>query len=350
MSNMGKVDDPEIIIMSSADADNIDASEWQALEQNSLYHNPFYHRWNLLPALHHLTQSNDIYVVVLKKNNKLIGLFPVVLSHFYNASKYLSMWSHDHCYLTDPLLLNDMDFLKIINRICKEFGARWFEFESHTPNLIPKKSRVYSSQFSRAAITNNTNISKYMDTCDGKTRRENRRILKRINSDYKIRYVERQNVIPGISQYSDLEHRGWKGREGGSILSNEQVKNYYFEMAHNQCAADHVVFHELWANDKLIAISIRFKSGDCWFDVKTCYDENFKKYYPGKILELKNILSLTGQSFSVIDSCTSSGNELINKLWPEQITFQFSRVFLSNPASQFWRFIYLIKVLIHNKS
>jgi len=345
MAKSGLSESFNIDILSPSEADKIDASEWNSLGVSSLYPNPFYQRWCLLPALHNLVNQDRVYVITIRQNAELIGLFPVTILNYKKSTKYLSMWNHDHCLLNDPLLSRKVNFRKIINKIGRMLNVSWVQLPMHNPQLMNKGFGLYKHYFYRAAITDKSKIQNHLESMKGKDRREIRRVQNKINSDFDIKHIEHENIEAGMSRYSELEYKGWKGRKKGSILSNDNVKNYYFEMASNPDSDSHIVFHELWADKHLVAISIRFKQNNSYYDIKTCYDEDYKNYCPGKILELKNLSLLESESFDIVDSCTSPENALINKLWHGRIKLQTSHVFFGTIKSQCWHLFYMVKKL-----
>ena len=106
-----------------------------------------------------------------------------------------------------------------------------------------------------------------------------------------------------------------------------------------------MAFQVLAADNKIIAMGIRIVSGNNYFEIKTSYDESFKKYAPGKILEYLILESLASKKNIEIDSCTHHNNTLINKIWPDKQvyfrTFIFSNSFLGN----LYRVAYSLKQL-----
>ncbi len=327
-----------VCILPASEATNINTSAWDNLSENSIYKNPFYQRWNLLAALTHFT-TDHVYIVTLETNKKLIGLFPIILLQPNKTIKSISVWRHKHCYLTDPLLLEKIDYIKIINTICKKLNASWFQSDVHTPNLLPKRPGSYRYSFSRAAIINEPerpsppNISK----------RRNKNNHKKLHKDFDIKHIEHHDINSGLVRFCELEHKGWKGKAGGSILSDINTRNYYFKLAENVTSKHLFSFQELWADEHLIAMNMRITLKDYWYDVKTSYDEEFKKYSPGKTLEIKNVELLKNQQFKMLDSCTNPDNTLINKLWPDQLALQSTHVFIKTFKSQACHLFYLIK-------
>jgi hypothetical protein len=347
MKNIAQINSLDIEILSPDAAEQVDIGQWNQLAQQSRYPNPFFEPWNLLPALRNLTDNNEIYLITIKDDKGLAGLFPVSTLFKFKCIRYLSIWKHDHCFLGDPLLLSGININDIIDQLKTRLGANWFFIPLHSPQLLRKgKFFVYDKQCSRGGITDNRCIQSHLDGLSGKSCREIRRYFRKIHNNFNIKFIEHFNPGQGISHFTTLEHKGWKGKSGGSILAKKNIEIYYNEMAEMANSQDKFVFQELWADSALLAMSMRIKTRGFWFDIKTTYDEDYRQYSPGKVLELINLEFLKFEHFQQLDSCTSPENVLVNKYWPEKITLHNSNIFFTSLFGRFWKNVFLIKWFI----
>lgn len=324
------VDNITVSIYDAAHAHLIDPFEWDKLSSQSIFPNPFFERWNLLPACKHLPES-PCYLITLKVDKELKGLFPVCIEKGPFGLSVMTLWKHNHCYMVDPLLSSSsFNLRKVLDRIGTELRTYWFEAHLHTPDIFRDNKRSYCVEESRAAIFT---IDKTLSASkSGKKGRENRRILKRIHKDFEVTHVEHKNISRGLKIYCDIESRGWKGKALGAINAREDTRAYYHDIA-KVVPADIIVFQELQANGITIAINMCFVTHHIIFDVKTTYDEHYKKYYPGKVLELLNLDVRKDHSFVRIDSCTNSKNTFMNSLWVERILLKRTYFFYDNAIS-----------------
>lgn len=334
--------DNEVEIVSHLEAKNISESEWHELSRASLFPNPFYERWNLVPALEFLSNDKDLFLVLVRQKGKLVGLFPIEIKKCFYFAKIIQIWSHKHCFVSDPLLSVDIDFGEIIDLLNDRLNADWFYIPAHNRHLLNYGDNVFFHLKTRAGIFSDRNDS-YTQHHKGKFLRENRRLYRNLSKNFDIKYVEHRNKAEGLERFKDLENKGWKHSRKTSIKSSKSISNYYDSLIADQAANDKIQFQELWANDQLIAASFRLTTGKHWFDVKTTYNEGFSQYSPGRLLELENLGQLDPNSFNIIDSCTSTDNYMINKIWPDQLTFQDSIVFHDNKKGRLWRFLFRLK-------
>ena len=342
---MTRPDELSINILHSSDIKNIDNNMWDKLSNSSIYKNPFYERWNLVPAAHYLNESDDIYIVTIQKKDNLTCLYPIVLKSTFMGC-YIEFWKHDHCYESTPLISNKKDFKWSIEQVAKSLNASFILIDLHKDSLLSdNNTRYFSAPYNRAYIHDSCTLKDHSNNVKGKERRELNRLRRNLQHDYAIEFYEDHKASSALNQYIQLEDNGWKGKKKGSINSKTQVRKYYEEMATYADTHKNMAFQVLAADNKIIAMGIRIVSGNNYFEIKTSYDESFKKYAPGKILEYLILESLASKKNIEIDSCTHHNNTLINKIWPDKQvyfrTFIFSNSFLGN----LYRVAYSLKQL-----
>lgn len=324
----------------------IDADSWNELASQSTYANPFYERWNLLPALGHLEKNKKIYIATIyNSESELIGLFPVVFERWVMHFSILTVWKHEHCFLTDPLMAKTFDMVAVLELLCAQFNLSWCSWPCHAPELIPAdRKRVYSYLEKRAAILNTDTIESHLESLSGKKKREHGRVLRRAAELHgQLIYEEHKNITDGLSRYAQLEKSGWKGRNESAILSEYNTFNYYEEMA-KYCDDKNIIeFQVLRIEDVDLAIAFRFVSGLRYFEVKTAYNEDYRNIGPGKILELEILKKLSHLENIQVDSCTSPDNYLINTLWPERKSVQTTHIFLHSWLSRSLSMFYAVR-------
>ena len=335
--------DLEVEILSPGEAEQLDSVLWQKLARESCFPNPFFEQWCLLPALRHFTDNQPVFLVVARHAGAFAALFPVVLLRKYRCIPYVSIWQHDHCYLSDPLLMQDVDILFLVKILTGYFHAHWFFIPVHAPALLATSKYVTSSRWSRGAVLEKQEIEAHLSGVGGKSRREIRRSFKKLYENLDIKYLEHNDLRKGLDNFCNLEHRGWKGRTGGSILSSSSVTLFYNDMIAKIKNRESLTFQELWDGNTLIASAMRMMRGGYWYDIKTTYNENYREYGPGKLLELINLEFLKFEDFIQLDSCTSRDNYVINKYWPHQLELCSSYVFQGLFTSLLWKHILQLK-------
>lgn len=337
--------DLNINITPASDVCNIDIQSWEALARHSKFINPYYEYWNLIPAIKYLGTDRTINIISVFRDNKLVALFPIEICHQKFLSS-LKLWQHSHCYDASPLILDGVSFDSIIELILKRLNTQYCQIDLHQDGLLHKKINRFSYAYRRAYI-HNTNELKNIEL-KGKLLRENNRLLRHLKQDYNLDYVEHSDATRGIKEYASLEEHSWKAISGGAINSEKLVKQYYQELAQYGMNKKNFHFQQLKADETIIAMAIRIESQGHFFEVKTSYHNDFKKYAPGKILECKILESLGKIEHKSVDSCTHHANQLINRLWPDKKLFYRSTIFSNKFRSQLLKSVYIIK-LIHQR-
>ncbi len=334
-------------ILTRSQASNIDSTQWNNLASTSLFVNPFYESWSLLPALEFLQKEDEVYVVATYKDDVLNALFPIRLRQSYFGLQYLSLWQHDHCFICDPLCQKTSDLANIFNFVLRKMKVSMMRIPSHSVlsygQEIDMKSVVFST--TRGAIFNSNELKTHLDNLPRKIRIENRRITNRLFKETNALYItSRDNPERNwLEDYCQLEHAGWKKKAGGSILSEPSVYDYYSSMYKYTKSSKQMEFQGLFYEQTMLAISFRIISKKQAFELKTTYNEQYKKLCPGVVLEIMNLIDLSNSGFKLIDSSTNSDNDLINRLWPEQRTLVNSSYFNRRLSGKLLKIIYKIK-------
>lgn len=337
----------QVNILTHQEAEEIDASQWDSLAEKSTFTNPFFERWSLLPALKFLVNSDKVFVVTAYKDEELIVLFPILIKKHQFGLKYLGIWQHDHCFLTDPLCTSPILLAKIFNRVIRQKQVSIVQIENHSlqsyGRYIDERSEVFQS--TRGAIFDPKTAKQHLVTLPRKIRMENKRVRNRLFDKTDARYLTSQNAsdLNWLAEFCQLEHSGWKNIAKGSILSNPNVYRYYSAMYEGQGKKGKIQFQGLFSENEALAIAFRIVSNNQAFELKTSYNEVFRGLYPGVVLEIMNVEDLENLDFEFVDSCTNSENHLINRLWPDQRKIYTSLYFHSGFTTSLLKFVYRIK-------
>lgn len=341
----------EIRVHSRYAYSEISTKQWNELSNNSIYINPFYESWNLIPALKYLDDSDEVFIVTIIRHNDLVALFPVIIDKLKLGIKTLSLWMHDHCYLSTPLMNEYLNINQILCIIGFKLKTQWASVCLHDPKLFRgcSNNNIHKSVIHRAAILDPANIKPNLDNLPKKTQKELIRTRKNLNKQLTTRFHYHNNLIEGLNRYRELEHKGWKGRNKGSINSKAETIKYYEEIMINNDCKESIQFQELMSHETCLASSIRFKSRGRYFEVKTCYDETYRRHNPGKLLEIDILNNLMRDPFQLVDSCTQKNNKLINHLWPDSISLETSYIFYPTILSKALRLIHKLKQMLSTK-
>lgn len=103
-----------------------------------------------------------------------------------------------------------------------------------------------------------------------------------------------KDVGAALSRYALIEQGGWKGKQGTAIDLNDDQGQFYDKALRCLAAHDGAQVLELQVDGAVVSSRIViFKNGKAVF-LKTTYNEDFKKYSPGRILLMMTIEHLFG--------------------------------------------------------
>jgi hypothetical protein len=225
--------------------------------------------------------------------------------------------------LSNPLCLEETPLAKIICYVIQKLSATIFQIKDHTPfssaHTIGMPSVIIRS--TRGAIFVTREIEEHLKALPKRQRSENKRIRNRLLEKYDATYQTSRTMpnIDWLDTYCKLEDSGWKRRKNGSIYANPEVRRYYFEVSEDAIKLGKIEFQGLFSGYITLAASFRIASRNRAFELKTSYNEKFRAYYPGAVLELMNLEAIDAHRYAYVDSCTNPENRMVNRLWPDRI-------------------------------
>lgn len=340
-SSLGSI---EVRILDRADAAKIDPVAWDRLADCSCTPNPWYERWNLLPALRHLDTDASVFVVAVYQSGHLVCLFPVALKRRAWAFRYLSLWQFRDCVTSNVLQKANVSLPPVIQTVMKRLRVSVIVSASHRKQgfeITPDCSFCQIPR-SRRAVTQFTGWSNYEQRLPRKHRKENKRILARVIDQKGARYIVSDSFLAStwLPMYLSVEHRSWKAREGHTISSDIGRLHYYEELVREGEEKNKVEFQGLFLGDDVLAMSIRFRTQRNAYEVKTSYDERYKSLYPGVVLELLNVRNILSGDYAIVDSCATQ-NRVIERVWPDEITLYRTVIFKKSLTGMLLKLIYL---------
>jgi len=317
--------------------------EWRLLAARTSEPNVFYQPAFALPAaLAFAPDGGAVLVWSSPERRTLVGLFPVRIErHRYGLPfPILAGWTHPFVPLGVPLVDRD---------VAEPVVGRFLDHVSADPGLpkivllplIPQDG-VFASALDRALVRRGGQTvlfgrhqrallaplgdrGRYLDRSVGSRRRkELRRQRRRLQDSGPVTLstaIAAADVGPALSDFLDLEARGWKGRHGTAAAGQAHVR-HFIETAIPALAADGMArVHRLLVGARPIAAAITFTSADrAWF-FKITYDESMAWASPGVQLTLDLTAALLGDpTMDRADSCATEDHPMIDHLWRERLS------------------------------
>jgi CelD/BcsL family acetyltransferase involved in cellulose biosynthesis len=139
-----------------------------------------------------------------------------------------------------------------------------------------------------------------------------------------------------IERHLELEHMGWKGEIGTSMLSRPHETAFFREMSVNLLHAGRAVFSEVVLDGKAISSTSNFICGRELFAFKVGWNPEFARFGLGLISELKLTDELAGGFANLLryDSGTA-GPSYVDRILPHRATMT-SGYFSLTPLGSHW--------------
>lgn len=227
--------------------------------------------------------------------------------------------AHGRCEWILPTVNIEGPTVKAMIRAAEDKGITWDRW----------------APFQRAAITRKRGFDEHIEACvSSKRRRElarNRRRLEELGAVGHEVHGEGPGLDRAIDAFLDLEQSGWKGKRGTALACNEDTREFALaafrgERADAICRAD-----MLTLDSRPIAVSLMVIAGGTGFTVKCAFDEAYRNFSAGLLLEMEVIRSFHDGNWADRLDAATAGSHVIDKLWPDRIevadlAFSFARL------------------------
>jgi CelD/BcsL family acetyltransferase involved in cellulose biosynthesis len=196
----------------------------------------------------------------------------------------------------------------------------------------------FVNRFQRAGLEGGGTFEQHMQRhVSAKRRKEIARNRRRLAELGKVAYESHsggEELHKAVSAFLAIEASGWKGRRGTALACEAKTRTFATKAftggeADSICRAD-----VLTLNGMPIAASLIVLMGRTGFTVKCSYDENYRSYGAGLLLETEVIRSFLSENWADrLDSATA-GAHVIDDLWPGRIEVADLMFSLSSRASE----------------
>ena len=187
-----------------------------------------------------------------------------------------------------------------------------------------KLGRYEAKRYERATLRSNITVEEWEAGIRPKKLKEFNRLWGRLNEQGECswRLVWPDEITAeSVESFLKLEHGGWKGEEGDSLMSNPREAEFFRQVVADLAEQDGVFFAEIVVDDAIVASSVNFKAGDEAYAFKVAWEPSLKKFSPGIMNEVAFIrhVATSDVPFRYIDS-GASADSYINALWPGRVT------------------------------
>jgi CelD/BcsL family acetyltransferase involved in cellulose biosynthesis len=310
----------------------LSAAQWDELSANAIDENPFYARAYVIAGLQTIDANADLRAVTVREQGALVGLFLFRLKRWPVERAVAA--SNVYQFNTQPLIHRDharavvaawQDALQK-----RQIPRRWsfpdiclssaFIRECQSLGATSQLDLIPSAAYARARLTRlDGGFDAHLQTVVSKSRAKDiQRSIRRLRELGEVTFERQRDsamVAQRIEDFLAIEHAGWKGRAGTSILAND-AHAAFARQAFRQDGAARTSVDSLLLDGKPLAISVNLQTGDTVFTPKCAYDENFRKFSPGLVLEYLVIEAFYRDGeCAEMDSSTTVDNHVIQGLW-----------------------------------
>lgn len=323
------------VTMRGQELRDLDAAQWDALVENAVEPNPFFSRASVLAGIDALGDAEGLEAVAFRRNRdgKLIGLAPFKRERFGRLVRLSDARSALNLYQVGGSPLIDKDHqdtviasaLRLLD-VQKSMASCWafphVDLDGPFARLLRRHAAGRGlavrgvETYKRPILTRHPDgLAAHVETVIGRKRaRDVQRNIRRLGEFGSVRFeraTDAVKVAQRVEQFLAIEHAGWKGKKGTSFAANPDHARYA-RLAYGQSA----IVDSLLLDEKPIALSINLGAGTTLFTPKCAFDETYRKYGPGLILEYMVIEAFYGEtSFEAMNAATTVDGHVISNFW-----------------------------------
>lgn len=318
-------------------------SAWRRLEERALESNAYLSPRFVIPAVRHLCgpkETGSVLFVFVESGSGVkritgVGVFQQLAGTLSCPFPHLKAFLSPHSYISGLLIDRDeagevaraffgffcgrnrpwqgVDFpqcasegpqARLILDVAKEFGAEWHEScAAQRAIFVPKEG---GEEYLKGRFSPHR----------AKMIRQARHRLEELGQVRWKAFFGSEIGRDNVDRFLELEHMGWKGEQGTSLLANPAHEAFFRDMAEAFRIEGHFFITELSLGGLVIASTANMVSGGTGFAFKIGWLPEYSKLSPGVLNEVEFIRrapELCG-GLSYIDS-GAEGGSFIDRLW-----------------------------------
>ncbi len=331
----GSIGDTRVMLeLRLADADDlarICPEQWDALSDNALDPNPFYSRRYMAAGLATIDRDTRLRALTVHDaDGRLVGFFPFRLARFplrvaIGATNLYQMSGQPliHRDRAADVIATWFDAMQS-GRIPRRWRFPHVDLDSGFAELCGRHLELARfdltplTRYQRARLRRlSGGFEVHVKTVLSRSRAKDiQRTLRRLQEVGQVEFeraTEPGHVRQRIEDFLDMEHSGWKGAAGTSFLSDPDHARFLREAVR---ANEAVTTDSLLLDGRPIAVSINLRAAGTMFTPKCAYDESYRRFSPGLILEYLVIEAFYDRDDAAeMDAATTASGHLTQGLW-----------------------------------
>ena len=316
----------------------LDADAWDALSRDALVENPFYARQYVLAGLQTIDSMAPLEALAVRDAARtLLGLFPYRTRRFpfANADGACNVYQPSctplvHRQHATAVVGAWLDAVGIRAGIPRFWQLKHVDLASPLTAVIDAELsrrgllRLAVNSYQRPRLTRLPGgLDHHLGSVLSKSRlKDLQRTLRRLRELGTVRFERaREPALVGrrFEQFLTMENAGWKGESGTAILARGRDAHFArAALAPRHGAPDMVSIDALLLDERPIALSVNMQAREATFTPKCTYDEAYRRFSPGFVLEYLVIEAFyQDDGATEMDACTTSDGHVISGFWNE---------------------------------
>lgn len=302
---------------------------WRSLAGRSVEPNPCFDPEFLLPALEHLDAERSVRLLVITEDDVMRFCLPVVRGSRWKRLPVdtLASWHHPYSVLGTPLVDRDRlrptmeRFVTYLTRDARHprmTVLEWIGAGAVTDALAESCDPVVYSSFERPVLCRRAD-GDYLRMLSRHRRKSFARRRRQLEAALgEVHVVDRAGEEDAPDRFLHVEQSGWKGEAGTAMASTPSHAAFFRAMARRFAEANRLELLSLETVDHtVLAMAVRVLAGEGVFQLKIAYDESYRQFGPGRVLDLELLSAFHAREHEQwVDSCTNPGNEFKEALYP----------------------------------
>jgi len=257
------------------------------------------HAWISAYFRHRVAKGERWFCVIAHADDKLLGVLPLVVKKrkVLGIPVWVLAAPFDwHTISADCAVRQGQEAAVIPAMIRKAFAhvpeASWLEL-MRLPESSPTLMHAAAAPQTRVLVEKDApgsifptqgDFDAYFAGLSGDFRRKLRRGIRRLEKDcgaeLELRVVSR-NWQADFERLLDLEAAGWKGDRGSAIRGSATLVDFYRDLAVRLADKGWLELYFLECGPQLLAAQLGVCFAKSSLLLKTCYNEQFRRYSPG---------------------------------------------------------------------
>lgn len=311
---------------------------WEGLCARAVESNVYYAPRYASALIKNIDRDGRLRFATVWQDDTLVALLPFKCPKFVNPilGAAARAWQTDYTFSCTPLLDRAcplgaatalIDLLRTVN--AGEWAIPTVNIGGPACRAIVealksdnRPSRIVNS-FRRAVVEPAVRFDEHMNIhLSSKRRRDlarSRRRLEELGTLAHHSHRSGEGLDRAVMDFLRIESSGWKGRRGTALACDPATRQFAIEAFTGDHEASICRADVLTLDRVPIAVALTVFSGDTGFTVKGAYDEAYRSYSAGLLLEVEVLRSFLNDHWaSRLDGATN-GAHVVDGLWSSTI-------------------------------